>query len=72
MDDGFLLLNTFSTGTIIADESIIIGMNKLEEIVEEDFIDEQQEENREEYLQAVMSLGIPEDEAEVFLEDMGL
>lgn len=47
-------------------------MNKLDSIIEEDFIDEQQESNHEEYKSAVMSLGLPEDEAEAFLEDMGL
>lgn len=47
-------------------------MNKLEEIIREDFIDEEQEEMHEEYKQVVMSLGLPEDEAEVFLEDMGI
>ena len=47
-------------------------MNKLEEIVREDFIDEEQEEMHTEYKEAIMSLGIPEDETENFLEDMGL
>lgn len=47
-------------------------MNKLEELIKEDFIDEEQEEMHEEYKNAMMSLGLPEDEAEVMLEDMGL
>lgn len=47
-------------------------MNELEKIIREDFIDTEQEEMHEEYKLAVMSMGLPEDEAEVFLEDMGL
>jgi len=38
----------------------------------EDFIDEEEDEIHKEYKQAAMSLGLPEDEAENFLEDMGL
>ncbi len=47
-------------------------MNNQEMAVREDFIDEDQEANHEEYLQACMSIGLPEDEAEIMLEDMGL
>jgi hypothetical protein len=47
-------------------------MNQLETVVREDFIDEDQESNRAEYLEAVMSIGLPEDEAENMLNDMGL
>lgn len=47
-------------------------MNKLEELIKEDFIDEEQDEMKAEYKSAVMSLGIPEDEAEIFLEDIGI
>jgi len=47
-------------------------MNKLEEIIREDFIDDDQDEMREEYKDALIGLGIPEDEAENQLDDMGL
>lgn len=46
--------------------------SELEKAVREDFIDEDTEVNHAEALSAVMSIGIPEDEAENFLEDMGL
>jgi hypothetical protein len=47
-------------------------MNKLEEAIREDFIDDDQDEMHEEYKSALMSMGLPEDEAEMQLEDMGL
>jgi hypothetical protein len=47
-------------------------MNQLEDLIREDFIDEDQEGTHSDYKEAIMSLGIPEDEAEIFLEDIGL
>ena len=47
-------------------------MNVIHDLIREDFIDEEEDEMHEEYKEAVMSLGLPEDEAENFLEDMGL
>lgn len=47
-------------------------MTHQEEQLREDFIDEDQDEYHEEAKLAVMSLGIPEDEADNFLEDMGI
>ena len=48
-------------------------MNTNQEIqTREDFIDEDQEEYHEEAKLAVISLGIPEDEADNFLEDIGI
>jgi len=48
------------------------NMNKLQQIIREDFIDDDEEQMRNEYKNALMSLGLLEDEAERELEDMGL
>lgn len=55
-------------GELIANE---IHMNVNEDLIREDFIDEEQEEMHDEYKKAAMSLGLPEDEAEIMIEDMG-
>lgn len=47
-------------------------MNQTEELIHEDFIDIEQEEMHDEYKDAIMLLGLPEDEAEAMLEDMGI
>ncbi len=46
-------------------------MNVNEDLIREDFIDEEQEEMHDEYKKAAMSLGLPEDEAEIMIQDMG-
>lgn len=46
-------------------------MNQNEDLIKEDFIDEEQEEMHEEFKQAAISLGLPEDEAENMINDMG-